>query len=400
MASAIATRRWGWWRTWSTNHDLARAPPHPALAAPSHRAPRRAVHRHRRALPLLRTDDGAGRHRQRARLLAPAVSAAPARGRCANARRHRGRRAPLRHARPRAHLARRALLLRAPRRRGHRRGHPAGVAGHDLRPAAESLGAVPALRSAGAGRLGRASHRRGDAQLVGARARRGRGHLRHLRHRRDVRTVAVQHSHSSADDDERADDRRRHHRLDAEQSRASRRRGDVLSLRAAAAGAPGGNHHVIRRSLVLLAPLALMACEREPMPQAPSVPVRTEVARRTAFTPTITLLGVVRAAQSIPLTAPQHGTIRYPRRFAGGLQTGARVARGELIAVIENDDLKAAQTEARLQMEAAAADFERAERSFQQGVISSAEYASRRVQATLAKERYAAASKRLSTLSV
>src|SRR5204863_3787048 len=108
----------------------------------------------------------------------------------------------------------------------------------------------------------------------------------------------------------------------------------------------------------------------------------------------------VRAAQSIPIAAQQRGTIRYPSRFAGGLQTGARVSRGEVIAVVENDDVKAAQTEARLEMDAAAADFERAERSFKLGVISSAEYDGRRVRATLAKERFSAASKRVSTLRI
>ena len=151
-------------------------------------------------------------------------------------------------------------------------------------------------------------------------------------------------------------------------------------------------------SLVIV--LALAACERELPQPAPAVPVRTELARRTSFTPSLTLLGVVRAAQSIPLTAQQHGTIRYPRRFAGGLQTGARVSRGELVAEVDNDDLRAAQTEARLQMDAAAAELDRAERSFKQGVVSSAEYAERRVRANLAKEQFNAASKRLSTLRV
>lgn len=146
--------------------------------------------------------------------------------------------------------------------------------------------------------------------------------------------------------------------------------------------------------------LALAACEREQPEAPPAVPVRTEVARRTSFTPTLTLLGVVRAAQSIPLTAQQRGTIRYPPRFANGLQTGAHVSRGELIGEVQNDDFQAGQTEARLQMEAAASDFERAEHSFQAGVISSAEYSQRRVNAVLAKERFNAASKRVATLRV
>jgi len=157
---------------------------------------------------------------------------------------------------------------------------------------------------------------------------------------------------------------------------------------------------VSRRIVSILILLAFAACERERIESESAIPVRTEVARRTSFTPTLTLLGVVRAAQSIPLLAQQRGTIRYARRFAGALQTGAHVTKGELIAEVANDDLRAAQTEARLQMEAAAAEFDRAERSYKLGVVSSAEYAARRVQATLARERFKAATQRLATLRV
>ena len=146
--------------------------------------------------------------------------------------------------------------------------------------------------------------------------------------------------------------------------------------------------------------LLLAACEREHFEPNPAVPVRTEIARRTTFSPTLTLLGVVRAAQSIPLTALQRGTVRYPNRFANGLQTGVRVSRGEAIAEVDNDDVKFAQREARLEMEAAAADFDRADRSYKQGVVSSAEFSAYRVRATLAREKYAAAARRVSTLRV
>jgi multidrug efflux system membrane fusion protein len=157
-----------------------------------------------------------------------------------------------------------------------------------------------------------------------------------------------------------------------------------------------------RRSLsaVALLLLTFISCDREREGMPPAAPVRTELAKRASFTPALTLLGVVRAAQSIPLAAQQRGTIRYPHRFAGGLQTGARVARGELIAEVVNADLNAAQTEARLEMEAAAADFERAQRSYKVGVISQAEHEEKRVRATLERERYNAASERLSTLRV
>ena len=158
---------------------------------------------------------------------------------------------------------------------------------------------------------------------------------------------------------------------------------------------------MIRRSLALLIPLlALAACERETMQEAPAVPVRTEIVRRTTFTPKLTLLGVVRAAQSIPLTVQRRGTIRYASRFGDALPTGVWVSRGETIAEVQNDDLVAEQTEARLEMDAAASDFERAERSLKVGVISSAEFAERRTRATLAKERFNAATKRLGTLRI
>ena len=154
------------------------------------------------------------------------------------------------------------------------------------------------------------------------------------------------------------------------------------------------------RTIAVLAAAALAACERDDFQPPPATPVRTEPARRGAFTPTLTLLGVVRAAQSIPIVPQQRGTIRYPRRFANGLQTGARVSRGEVIAEVENDDLRAMQTEARLEMDAAASDFERAERSHKVGVISGDEHESRRVRAILAKERYNAAVKRAATLQL
>jgi RND family efflux transporter MFP subunit len=159
-------------------------------------------------------------------------------------------------------------------------------------------------------------------------------------------------------------------------------------------------NHRLTISALLLPILAFVACEREREATPPAVPVRTELAKRASFTPTITLLGVVRAAQSIPLAAQQRGTIRYPHRFANGLLTGVRVSRGELIAEVDNLDVKAAQTEARLEMEAAAADFERAQRSYRVGVISQAEHEEKRARATLAKERHNAASMRLSTLRV
>ena len=63
-------------------------------------------------------------------------------------------------------------------------------------------------------------------------------------------------------------------------------------------------------STIFTSILALTACEQEREAMPPAVPVRTEVAKRASFTPSLTLLGVVRAAQSIPLAAQQRGAIR------------------------------------------------------------------------------------------
>lgn len=158
--------------------------------------------------------------------------------------------------------------------------------------------------------------------------------------------------------------------------------------------------HLLTISVLTLVLLTLPSCEREREGRLPAVPVRTELAKRTSFSPTLMLLGVVRAAQSVPIAAQQRGMVRYPRRFSAGLQTGAHVQRGELLAEVQNDDVQAALTEARLEMDAAAAAYDRAERSYKVGVISAAEHEERRVQASLAKEHYKAASTRLGTLRV
>lgn len=143
---------------------------------------------------------------------------------------------------------------------------------------------------------------------------------------------------------------------------------------------------------VVLAVLAAGAfsCRHEREYQSGAIPVTIEVVKRTTFHPTLTAVGVVRAARSAPLTAANSGTIRYPARFSSGLETGAKVGRGEVIAEIRNEDLLFDQAQARLQMEAAEADFERAQRSFEHGVVSIAEHSAYRVRARLAKEAWQA----------
>jgi membrane fusion protein, multidrug efflux system len=134
--------------------------------------------------------------------------------------------------------------------------------------------------------------------------------------------------------------------------------------------------------------------------RATPIPVRVEIAKRTAFSPELVLLGTIRASETIPLVVMKSGTLRYPRRFAGGLRTGERVNAGELVAEIVSDQAQFALTQARLQMEALQADFEREKRSFEQGVASSAEFSGYKVRANLAREAFKAAQKDIERLRI
>src|SRR5258706_14859799 len=146
--------------------------------------------------------------------------------------------------------------------------------------------------------------------------------------------------------------------------------------------------------------ILLAACQNEQPLEVKGTPVKMETAVRGEFAPSLPLLGVVRAAQSVPLTARQRGVVTYPARFDGGLRTGERVTRGETIAVIRNDDVVSLRTQAKLQMDAAAAEFERKKRSHEAGIVSAADFSSAQVSAALAREIYANASRDVETLRV
>jgi RND family efflux transporter MFP subunit len=155
-----------------------------------------------------------------------------------------------------------------------------------------------------------------------------------------------------------------------------------------------------RRIAAVLLVFTALSCDRRAPEEPAAIPVRFEVAKRAPFAPALTLLGVVRAARTIPLEAVQGGTLVYPRRFAGGLQTGARVRRGETIAELRNDQVILHRTQARLQLEAANAEFERARLSFEAGVVSGSEFSARKIAAELAREAYAAAQRENARLSI
>lgn len=157
------------------------------------------------------------------------------------------------------------------------------------------------------------------------------------------------------------------------------------------------------RSPLAALPLALLltaSCARERDFEPQAIPVRTEVAKRADFAPQLTLLGVIRAAESIPLTAPQRGIVAYPKRFVSGLRTGERVSRGETIAEIQNEQVLFAQTQARLQMDAATGDFDRVKRSHDAGLVSAADFSAAQLRAALARETYDAATRAVNTLRI
>ena len=155
------------------------------------------------------------------------------------------------------------------------------------------------------------------------------------------------------------------------------------------------------RTFVVLSTLFLaVACEQQREMLTSATPVRTEIAKRTEFAPSLTLAGVVRAAQTIPLTATQRGTLVLAPRFRDGLRTGEQVKRGELIAGVRNDQVLFSRTQAGLQLEAATADHERMARSYRDGVVSHADYAASQLRAKLAKETYAAMQRDVSTLRI
>lgn len=154
------------------------------------------------------------------------------------------------------------------------------------------------------------------------------------------------------------------------------------------------------RRIIAAAFLFIAACEPQRDVVRSAMPVRMEVVKRSEFAPSLTLAGVVRAAQSIPLTATQRGTLVLAPRFRDGLRTGESVRKNELIAEVRNDAVVFSRTQARLQMEAAQADHERMARSYRGGVVSHAEYASSELRAKLAKAQYAATQREVATLRI
>lgn len=153
-----------------------------------------------------------------------------------------------------------------------------------------------------------------------------------------------------------------------------------LMLHAAPASPRSSTREPLRRLLFLPALLLLLfpllACRPEGAPakgQEAQIPVRSEVAERQSFRSTRTLLGRIEPAQRTRILLPEGGVISYPARFAGGLRTGEKVAKGERLATIENLDRNQALLEAEIQERSARAAAERVERTVAAGVAPEAE---------------------------
>jgi RND family efflux transporter MFP subunit len=152
----------------------------------------------------------------------------------------------------------------------------------------------------------------------------------------------------------------------------------------------------------LLALLALAAChpEAEIPDDPPPLPVKVEKAARAPFQPTLVLLGVVRPSQEAEVVLPSAGRLRYPGRFRGGLTSGVRVGKGEVLAQLVNTDTESGVAEAKLRLEVAGSDLARYQKAFDLGVVPAAQLASYKAEAALAVQRLEAARQRRGTLEL
>ncbi|HEY0514180.1 MAG TPA: efflux RND transporter periplasmic adaptor subunit [Thermoanaerobaculia bacterium] len=158
----------------------------------------------------------------------------------------------------------------------------------------------------------------------------------------------------------------------------------------------------ISMALLLIVLLGLAACApaAEVPEDPPPLPVKIEKAARGPFQPTLVLLGVVRPAKEAEVAIPSAGRLRYPERFRDGPSSGVQVRAGEVLARLENTDTAADLEEAKLRLESANTELARYQRGFDTGVVSGAQLASYKAEATLAAQRLAAAKQRISSLDL
>lgn len=158
-----------------------------------------------------------------------------------------------------------------------------------------------------------------------------------------------------------------------------------------------------RRALAALVVLqGLTACGRQEVQPAPepSRPVRVESIRPGAFSPTVRLLGVVAAGESVPVTAPATGTARYPPGDRGALRTGAIVTAGERLLLLEDEDARHAVVEARLSVDQVDAEVVRLRRGFEDGVVEESRLEDAEARLRLGRERLVSARAKAATRSL
>lgn len=146
--------------------------------------------------------------------------------------------------------------------------------------------------------------------------------------------------------------------------------------------------------------LVLTACQSPPEPPPPpaKVPVTTEVLEEGPFQARLRLLGTVEPSLRVDIRTRERGKIRYASRFAEGFRAGRSVEAGELLFVLENDDVELLAAEAELQARGAAAELERARRGVEGGFLPDMELKNREIQMSLAEERLGNARAKLARL--
>jgi len=153
----------------------------------------------------------------------------------------------------------------------------------------------------------------------------------------------------------------------------------------------------------LLSLIFATACSPAPASvpdEAPAVPVRLEKVTRDTFQPTLSVLGVVRPAETAEVAVTAGGRLRYPPRFAGGLSSGTEVRAGEVLARISLQDAESSLAEERLHLRVAESELARHRKAFEAGVEAAVEVAHAEAEAELARGRVAAAEGRLSRLDL
>jgi RND family efflux transporter MFP subunit len=159
----------------------------------------------------------------------------------------------------------------------------------------------------------------------------------------------------------------------------------------------------MKTHLLLLLLIPLSACSPAPAAvpeEAPAAPVRLEKVTRDTFRPSLSVLGVVRPAETAEVAVPAGGRVRYPARFADGLATGAEVRAGEVLARVSLFDTEANVAEARLHLKVAESELARHRKAFEAGVEAAVVLAAAEAEAELARSRLTAAQGRLSRLDL